>query len=127
VLYINRYEYRSADVLLRDFELMKNNAIKFNEQSSPIAQEAIAIYELVKDKIESQRAELKELEAAVDDQMGGKPKKKKKGGPTSTKSSASVTSAGNMASLGEDLRQNSMPLEGGETDSDESFSNLLDD
>ena len=47
---------------------MKNNAIKFNGQESPIAQEAISIYDYVKNKIESNRSELIRLEQQVEDQ-----------------------------------------------------------
>lgn len=72
------YEYKSTDRFVRDFELMKNNAIKFNGETNTISQEAIAIYEFVKDTIDSQRSELEDLEAAVEDQMTTKPKKKRK-------------------------------------------------
>lgn len=118
---ISRYEYRSVDIVLRDFELMKNNAIKFNGQASPIAQEAISIYDFVKDKIESDRAELTALEAAVDDQMGGgggkqgKSKRAKKGGTNTT------NIGGVNVNLG-DLRSSSMPLDDADSDSDDSFS-----
>ena len=89
---ISRYEYRSVDTLLRDFELMKNNAIKFNGQASPIAQEAISIYDFVKDKIEGDRTELMELEAAVDEQMGG--------GSSKGKKRSSKKGSGNTARIG---------------------------
>lgn len=72
-----RYEYKSIDRFVREFELMKNNAIKFNGESNTISQEAIAIYEFVKDTIDAQRAELEDLETAVEDQLT-KPKKKRK-------------------------------------------------
>ncbi len=72
------YEYKSIDRFVRDFELMKNNAIKFNGETNTISQEAIAIYEFVKDAIDAQRTELEDLEAAVEDQMTSKPKKKRK-------------------------------------------------
>ncbi|GAX18391.1 transcription initiation factor TFIID subunit 1 [Fistulifera solaris] len=75
---IGRYEYKSIDRFVRDFELMKNNAIKFNGETNTISQEAIAIYEFVKDTIDAQRNELEDLEAAVEDQMTSKPKKKRK-------------------------------------------------
>lgn len=120
------YEYRSADLLLRDFDLMKNNAIKFNGQANPISQEAIAIYDFVKNKIETNRDELSALEAAVDEQMNGKPKKKK-----AKTSLSSATTAGNVANwdgvpinLG-DLKQSNY-LGGDDSDSgDESVSGLL--
>ena len=75
---IGKYEYRTADALVKDFELMKNNAIKFNTAASPIAQEAIAIHEFVRDQVQASRAELTKLEEQVEDQMGGKSKKKRK-------------------------------------------------
>lgn len=75
---INKYEYRTADALVKDFELMKNNAIKFNGEASPIAQEAIAIHEFVRDQVQACRTELTKLEEQVEDQMGGKSKKKRK-------------------------------------------------
>lgn len=81
LLYTNArysYEYKSIDRFVRDFELMKNNAIKFNGEGNTISQEAIAIYEFVKDTIDAQRTELEDLEAAVEDQMTTKPKKKRK-------------------------------------------------
>jgi hypothetical protein len=129
VFFPSRYEYRSVDTLLRDFELMKNNAIKFNGQASSLAQEAISINDFVKDKIESQRIELTELEAAVEDQMGGKPKKKKKGSASkkSSASSANMTSVGGInVNLG-DLRSSGLQLDGidSDSDSDDSFSTGL--
>lgn len=75
---ISRYEYRTADALVKDFELMKSNAIKFNTAESSIAKEAIAIYEFVRDQIQASRAELSKLEEAVEDQLSGKSKKKRK-------------------------------------------------
>lgn len=75
---ISRYEYRSSDALVKDFELMKSNAIKFNTEASPIAQEAIAIYDFIRDQVQACRAELTKLEEAVEDQMSGKSKKKRK-------------------------------------------------
>ena len=91
-----RYEYRSTDFLLRDFELMKNNAIKFNGQESPIAQEAISIYDYVKDKIESNRSELTSLEQQVEDQMSGIPKRKKKSGTKKFTVAGATSSVANV-------------------------------
>jgi hypothetical protein len=121
---INRYEYRSADGLIRDFELMKNNAVKFNGPASPIASEATVIYEYIRDQIESHRAELAELEEAVKEQMDGKPKKKKKAGDgKKTKASGTTASFGGVnINLG-DL---SSHFHGADSDSDESFGGLLD-
>lgn len=56
---------------------MKRNAIKFNTSQSPIAQEAVAIYDFVKSQIDASRQEFNELEEAVADMFSGKPKKKK--------------------------------------------------
>lgn len=121
---ISKYEYRSADALLRDFELMKNNAIKFNGQANAIAQEAIAIQDYVKDQIESSRAELSALEEAVEDQMNTKPKKKKKGLSKKAASSTTASVGGVSVNIG-DLSQ-SMHFDGVDSDSDESDSGFLD-
>ena len=43
-----------------------------------IAEESVAIYNTVKEKIEEGRGELTHLEEAVEEQMSTKPKKKKK-------------------------------------------------
>jgi len=76
---------------------MKSNAIKFNGESNPISQEAVAIHDFVKDQVQSKRAELSALEEAVKEQMTAKPKKKfKKGISKKTVNAAS----GNVASVG---------------------------
>ena len=99
---------------------MKSNAVKFNGLNSAIALEAIAIYDFVRDQVESSRDELTALEEAVKEQMSGKPKKKKKQGGSKKSSGAS-----NMASVGGvdvnlgDLSQ--QMLEGINSDSDESI------
>ncbi len=77
---IQKYEYRTADAFLKDFDLMKSNAIKFNGAGALISEEAIAIYQIVKDKVDESRAELTHLEEAVQEQMSGKPKKRKNKG-----------------------------------------------
>jgi hypothetical protein len=92
-----RYDYRTADAMVRDFELMKSNAIKFNGQANPISQEAVSIHDFVRDQVESKRAELSALEEAVSEQMSTKPKKKRKTG--TTKKSANAAS-GTVASVG---------------------------
>lgn len=56
---------------------MKKNAIKFNTAQSPIALEAVAIYDFVKGQIEANRQEFTDLEESVFDMYSGKPKKKK--------------------------------------------------
>lgn len=90
---ISKYEYRTAQGMLKDFELMKSNAIKFNGLNTLLAAEAIEIYNVVNRLLESNQAELSHLEEAVEDQMSGKPKKKKK--ITSMKGSG-----GDMDSIG---------------------------
>jgi hypothetical protein len=110
--------------LLRDFELMKNNAIKFNGEISQIAQEGIAIYDFVKGRIESSRGELAALESAVDDQMSVKPKKKlEKGSKRSSSALGNTASAGGVdANLG-DLSHSNADLADG---SDESFTGRME-
>jgi hypothetical protein len=125
---ISRYEYRSADAMVRDFELMKTNAIKFNGQASPITQEAIAIFDYVRDQIEASRDEFASLEVAVQEQMSGKPKKKKKQAGTKKSSAAS----GNVGMVGGvqvnlgDFKFEGMSMDGIDSDSDDSFTGLLD-
>lgn len=90
---IGKYEYRSASAFVRDFELMKMNAIKFNGEGSPIAQEATAIHTLVKNMVDTNREELAKLEDSVDELMSGaskKAKKQKRSGNTTTVGGVSV-------------------------------------
>jgi hypothetical protein len=122
-----RYEYRTADALVKDFELMKSNAIKFNGQQNQIAEEAIAMYQFVKDQVEACLSEFGPLEEAVGHLMSGKTKKKKK---TKGMTKRSSSSSGNMASGGGaavnigDLSQ-SMQFDGGsDSDSDDSIGDL---
>ena len=86
---IKRYDYRTADALLEDFELMKSNAIKFNGEGHHIATEAKAISEFVWDQIKASRAELSQLEVAVENQMDPK-----KGGVPATTNTTSALLAG---------------------------------
>jgi hypothetical protein len=86
---ISRYDYRTADALVKDFELMKNNAAKFNGEVSVITKEAVAIYDWVRDQVQGTMDELGKLEQAVQEQWSGgstKVKKSKKssiaGGPS---------------------------------------------
>ena len=72
-----KYEYRSADSLLKDFELVKTNAIKFNGVTSMLAAEATAIYDTAKSMVDKSRAELSHLEQAVADQINTQSNKKK--------------------------------------------------
>ena len=87
------YEYKSADIFLKDFELMKNNAIKFNGVGSAIGIEATAIYEFVKKTIESNREELTKMEEAVRDQMSSGRKRIKTGNGGASPSSQVSTEA----------------------------------
>jgi len=66
---IQRYEYRTADAFIKDFEVMKNNAIKFNGFGHKIGIEAESIFNSVKSTIEANRAEFTSIEIAVDEQF----------------------------------------------------------
>ena len=81
-----KYEYKTADSFLAEFDLMRNNAVKFNGELSPISIEAKEIYESVKSTIEQNRDEFKQMEQAVVDQLSGKKKTSKKKGGTSSSS-----------------------------------------
>jgi hypothetical protein len=121
---ISRYEYRTADAMVRDFELMKSNAIKFNGQASPITQEAISIFDYVQDQVNASRDELTQLEVAVNEQMSGKPKKKQGGTKKSAVASSNVGMVGGVqVNLG-NFKFDGM--DGIESDSDDSFTGLLD-
>jgi len=99
-----KYEYRTADSFLKDFALMKSNAIKFNGPGHVIAEEGAAIYQIVKDKIEEGRGELTHLEQAVEEQLSIKPKKKKK------KNSKGSPAGSNAGSTGE-IENFTLPLD----------------
>ena len=45
---------------------------------TPIANEAVAIWEAVKEQVNANQTEIKKLEEDVNEQLNGKPKKKKK-------------------------------------------------
>lgn len=109
---IAAYEYRKADALLEDFELMKSNAIKFNGPGNQIAQEGVHIYDFVRDQIQASRSELTKLEQAVEDQMNTKPKAKRKGKGAGSKKKSGTTAnvAGVTINLGD--------VQGFEDDSD---------
>jgi hypothetical protein len=121
-LHSESFQYRTADLFLRDFEIMKANAIKFNGPTNPIALEAVAIYDYVKNQIESIRDELTSLEEEVNEIMSGKPvhKKVKTGKPKkSNNAGRNIASIGGMAIDLGDLSR----VGGGsdESDSDDSF------
>ena len=104
---------------------MKNNAIKFNGEASPIAQEAIAIFNFVKDQVASSRPEFEALEAAVEDQYGGNKQTKGRKKKTKKAQAKSASAGGVNVGLG-DLRSSTMGLDDIDSDdSDESFSGLL--
>ena len=94
-----RCEYRTADAFLDEFELMKNNAIKFNGPTHLLAKEATAIYDFVKDSIEANREEFNDLELAVSVSLSGPKKKKsrKSGGKKKSEKLSPIT--GNVASM----------------------------
>ena len=69
---------------------MKTNATKFNGEGSFLADEAKRIYEFVKEMLEANKAELGQMQEAVQDQLGGKKKKKPK---LSISKSAAIGSA----------------------------------
>jgi hypothetical protein len=116
------FQYRTADALLRDFELMKSNAVKFNGAANPIALEAVAIYDFVKNQIEASRNEFTPLEDAVDQIMSGKPKKKRQKAGKNNSGSRNMASVGGVSFDLGDL-SSSIHLDGGsdDSDSDDSF------
>ena len=124
---IQKYDYRSGDAMLKDFELMKNNAIKFNGAGTQIAAAAEGIYDFARQKLEQNRAELTHLEEAVADQMNSaQPKKRRKKTTTkkTTKKGASTPQSTGGASSGfDDSFLNSMD---GEIDLDLDFSSDSD-
>lgn len=96
-----RYEYRKADLFVRDFDLMKNNAIKFNGVGSILGNEATAMYEFVKNTIEQNRSDFDSMEEAVREQMsGGRKRAKTSSAKNSPKSSPKSSSTGGATSAG---------------------------
>jgi len=75
---IEKYEYRTVGAMLKDVELVKSNAAKFNGGGTMLADEAAAIYSTAKNMVDASSAELSRLEQAVADQMSTQSKKKKK-------------------------------------------------
>jgi len=86
---IHSYQYTTAEAMLKDFDLMRSNAVKFNGPDSTLAAEATEIYDLVKSRLEENRAELAHLEEAVAEQMNTKQPKNKKRKKTTKKASTS--------------------------------------
>ena len=92
-------EYRTVDAFIDEFELMKNNAIKFNGPTSFLAKEATAIYDFVKNQIEMAREEFHVLELAVKEQLSGTRKKKSRGGSKKKEKKSSTASSSNTANV----------------------------
>jgi hypothetical protein len=116
------FQYRKADAFLRDFEIMKANAIKFNGPTNAIALEAIAIYDFVKKQIESIRDELTALEEEVDEIMSGKAASKKLKTGKTKKSSTTSRNIANIGGMSVDLGDLSRLGAGSDdSDSDDSF------
>ena len=82
-----KYGYNSADDFLKDFQLMKYNAIKFNGKGSALANEAVEIWTFVKNTIEENREDFNDMEEAVREQKDGKKKKKKSKSRSASESS----------------------------------------
>jgi Bromodomain len=118
------HKYRTADALVKDFELMKNNAVRFNGAETPISAEAVEIFKFVKDQVEASRSEFNPLEEEVEELMSGKlakqqkSKKKKSLIIKSKKSNISGgTPTGSMASMIGDISQDILDNDG-DSDSD---------
>uniref|UniRef100_A0A7S1BN05 Bromo domain-containing protein n=1 Tax=Corethron hystrix TaxID=216773 RepID=A0A7S1BN05_9STRA len=73
-----RYDYASSAEFLADFELMRDNAIKFNGAAHGLAKEASEIYECVRTQIEGSADEFERMEEAVQKMHTMRPNKKKK-------------------------------------------------
>lgn len=124
---IGRYEYKTPEAMLKDFDLMRANAIKFNGNGSALGNEGGEIYEYVKARIEEHRSELDNLTIAVEDHLNGKKKKRNKKtlSPVSNHSSGTnVVVDGVAVHLG-DLDKEFEEMEGGDSDSDDSFTELI--
>lgn len=73
---IGRYEYKLVDAFVNDFEIMMNNAVKYNGVGSVLGTEATAIYEFVKSTVAENRKEFDHMEQAVREQMQNSGRKK---------------------------------------------------
>ena len=118
-----KYEYRTADAFVRDFELMKNNASKFNGTHNPIAVEAAAIYEFVKHQVDAIRSELTPLEGAVEDVFSGQGKKKKQIKAKTKKAKSSLGGTAKVDGISVNIGDLSgiTGMDGSDTDSGDSF------
>ena len=118
-----RYEYKTPEAMLKDFDLMRANAIKFNGKGSALGNEGNEIYECVQAKIDEHRMELESLTMAVDDHLNGKKKKRSKKSMNQSGHNSSGTNIvvdGVAVYLG-DLDKEFEEMEGGDSDSDDSF------
>ena len=101
---------------------MKANAVKFNGPTNAIALEAVAIYDFVKNQIESSRGELTALEEEVDEIMSGKAASKKIKIGKSKKSLGNARNIANIGGMSVELGDISRLGEGSDdSDSDDSF------
>ena len=118
----SRCEYRTADSFIDEFELMKNNAIKFNGPASFLAKEATAIFDFVRSAIDADREEFNQLEDAVREQLDGPQKKKSRksvgGKKKQEKSNLSTGSTANVVVNGVTTTVNLGDLAGFDDDSD---------
>ncbi|KAL3924007.1 MAG: hypothetical protein SGILL_001308 [Bacillariaceae sp.] len=122
---IQKYDcYRTGDAMLKDFELMKNNAIKFNGSGTQIAAAAEGVYDFAKQKLEQNRAELTHLEEAVADQLTQPKKRRKTTKKKTTKKGASTPQSTGGASSGFD--ESFLDSMAGEIDLDLDFSSDSD-
>ena len=101
---------------------MKANAIKFNGPTNPIALEAVAIFDFVKNQIESIRGELTPLEEEVDEIMSGKAASKKLKSGKGKKSSGNTRNIANIGGMAVELGDISRLGEGSDySDSEDSY------
>ena len=107
---------------------MKSNATKFNGPSNPIALEAKAIYDFVKQRIDANRSELTLLEDAVVEVFSGKTKKKKKNkqkkGGEAKKPKGGTGSAASASGMSVDLGDLNFD-DDSDSDSDGSFPDIF--
>merc|ERR1719491_1009713 len=112
---IKRYEYKLVDAFISDFEVMKNNAVKYNGVGSVLGDEATSVYEFVKNTVAQSRVEFDDMESAVRDQMQNSGQKKgsaasspKNTGEVDRKpgkgTPANVNLGGTTVYLGDDLK-----------------------
>merc|ERR1740136_89270 len=114
---IQRYEYKHVDSFISDFEVMMNNAVKFNGVGSSLGTEATSVYEFVKNTVAQSRADFDDMERAVREQMQNSGRKKgssassPKNAHTGEKdrkpgksTSANVNLGGTTVYLGDDLK-----------------------